>query len=255
MIKIENVDVHGFEAAIRGMRNSFNSWDKSDSVFSSEPYNHNINNQRSDWIKYNDEIKLVGCKLGPNDLKLMQTLANTGRGSERKYLRYITVTADITAPLYLWKEFDTYKVGTAANSTSTMHSITDKEFVTDDFSWEDCLTEYSYRSQCALLNALNQLREVYLHGGTLGVKDTQIYGDWLFKNETFEPKDKRIWREIIQNLPSSYNQSRTVLMNYEVLAAQYKDRRQHRLTEWQIYCDWIESLAYSELIIGKIKED
>lgn len=206
MLKIENTDVFGWEHAIRGMRNPMNSWEKSD----------------SGWYD-----------VGPNDLDLMTRLRNAGT-DHRKFMRMITVYLDITAPLYWWKEFDTYKVGTVANSCSTMHKIADKEFTLEDFSCEhlfDFCPNSDTDSMTVLRHTiwwLNCCREKYL-----------------------KTKDKEDWWQMIQLLPSSYNQRRTVMLNYEVLANIYKSRRNHKLDEWHTFCDWIESLPYSELITGK----
>jgi len=247
MIKIKSTQVSGFEEAIRGMRNSFNSWDKSDSLFTTGADEcHDIfYDQRP--IDLETAQAFCGVNIGPNDLKLMQTLSNTGRGSERKYLRFITVSVDITAPLFLWKEMDTYKVGTVINSCSTMHSITEHPFTVSDFSLDqlqfgNAISDETgevgrkdlkahYKHMMLILDSLNNLRSDYL-----------------------KTKDKILWRCMIEMLPSSYNQKRTVLLNYEVLANQYRDRKNHRLTEWRSYCDWIENLPYSELITGEIKE-
>ena len=214
MIKINNDEVFGFEQAIRGMRNPKNSWDKSDSKF--------IPWDVSDF------------NIGNNDLKLMKVLRNAGT-DHRKYMRMITVYLDITAPLYWWKEFDTYKVGTVANSCSTMHKIHAKEFTMDDFS-NDHLILWDVDNNVNIpmgclqdtINVLNACREKYL-----------------------ETKDKMYWWQMIQLLPSSYNQKRTVMLNYEVLANMYKSRKNHKLDEWIDFCKWIETLPYSELITGK----
>ena len=203
MIKIENVEVVGWEHAIRGMRNPHNSWDKSDSII--------------------DEIGLY--EIGNNDLDLMKRLRNAGT-DHRKFMRMIVVYADVTAPLYWWKEADTYKVGTVRNSCYTMHKIADKAFTLDDFSHEhlsydvvDVLKE--------LINALNIRRKDFL-----------------------ETKQKTFWWDIIQLLPSSYNQRATLMLNYEVLANMYHSRKAHKLDEWVEFCKWIETLPYSELITG-----
>ena len=217
MIKIENTEVVGWEAAIRGMRNPMNSWDKSDTKYYDEYYEY----------KYED------CPdIGPNDLDLMKRLQNAGT-DHRKFMRMIVVYADLTGPLYWWKEFDTYKVGTVANSCSTMHKIAAKEFTSDDFSCEhlNCNNKAFLYS---LIDLLNEAREEYnLDSG----------------------KAKSPWWQMIQLLPSSYNQKRTVMLNYEVLANIYKSRKNHKLDEWRIFCEWIEGLPYSELITGKEKED
>ena len=208
MIKIENVETYGWEAAIRGMRNPKNSWDKSDTAFWSYPEEG------------------VAHKIGENDLKLMTTLAAAGT-DHGKFLRMITVTLDITAPLYWWKEFDTYKVGTVANSCSTMHKIADKEFTLDDFSHEQMHDAFE-ASLKKLVDVLNVARNKFIETGS-----------------------KRFWWDMIQLLPSSYNQRRTVMLNYAVLKNVYHARKDHKLDEWHTFCDWIETLPYSELITGK----
>lgn len=197
-IKIENVDVYGFEASIRGMRSPMNSWDKSDSVY---PYQWDCGELR----------------IGENDLKLMKSLSKAGN-DHGKFLRMINVTVDITAPLYWWKEFDTYKVGTVANSCSTMHKIHAKEFTIDDFSHEHLLTPM-YLEQT--VNTLNHYREMFV-----------------------KTKDKIYWWQMIQLLPSSYNQKRTVQLNYQVLKQMYFARRHHKLDEWKEFCEWCEELPY-----------
>lgn len=202
MIKFENVEIYGWEAAIRGMRNAKNSWAKSDTIFDGDKW----------------------C-MGDNDLKLMTTLANAGT-DHGKFMRMIIVTLDITAPLYWWKEFDTYKVGTVANSCSTMHKIADKEFTLDDFSHEH-LNDESAEYLSKLVDLLNSYRKLFL-----------------------EDKNKSWWWQLIQLLPSSYNQRRTVQLNYAVLKNIYNARRNHKLDEWNLFCGWIERLPYSELITG-----
>lgn len=230
MLKIENVEVIGWEAAIRGMRNPKNSWDKSDSGVKC-PYKKE---------KCCGECQQNFC-IGPNDHTLMMQLRNAGT-DHRKFMRMIVVYVDITAPLYWWKEFDTYKVGTVANSCSTMHKIADKKFTREDFSCEhllgdDTIPDHDYQSSTYVLDmviqSLNFWRNEYLKGAESGI-----------------PKDKRWWWQMIQLLPSSYNQRRTIMLNYEVLANMYKSRRHHKLDEWNAFCDWIESLPYSELITG-----
>lgn len=213
MIKIENTEVIGWEAAIRGMRSPMNSWDKSDSKW--------YHNDDDDW-----EDKFV---IGENDLGLMKRLRNAGT-DHRKFMRMITVYVDITAPLYWWKEFDTYKVGTVANSCSTMHKIHAKEFTLDDFSCEHLYLPL--QDLRPTIDLLNIYRERYL-----------------------ETKDKSDWWQLIQLLPSSYNQRRTVMLNYEVLANIYKSRRNHKLDEWHVFCEWIENLPYAELITDKVEEN
>lgn len=228
MLKIENVEVMGWEAAIRGMRNPMNSWHRGDTEFHGGVVRFDTCNER--W-EDNGHI----MSLGSNDLDLMTRLRNAGT-DHRKFMRMITVYLDITAPLYWWKEFDTYKVGTVANSCSTMHKIADKEFTLDDFSCEH-LSEPAINILKNTVEALNQARNLYL--GYDGFKHQ--WGDW---------EKKHYWWQMIQLLPSSYNQRRTVMLNYEVLANIYKSRRNHKLDEWRTFCDWIEGLPYSELIRG-----
>lgn len=244
MIKIEETETYGWEAAIRGMRNPMNSWDHSDSYPA-------VNCEKC------GKIKREGCckkedrdctgfeeyEIGPKDLDLMTRLCNAGT-DHRKFMRMIVVYCDITAPLYWWKEFDTYKVGTVANSCSTMHKIHAKRFSADDFSreyiWDDSIKHLqtqiigtedypAYLDDAEVLiytiGMLNELRELYIN-----------------------TKDKRYWYKMIQLLPSSYNQKRTVMLNYEVLANMYKSRKNHKLDEWHVFCDWIKTLPYSELI-------
>ena len=231
MIKIENVEVFGWEAAIRGMRNPLNSWEKSDSKVHTcecEQWPHNIK-------KSFDEV-------GPNDLDLMKRLRNAGT-DHRKFMRMISVYIDITAPLYWWKEFDTYKVGTVANSCSTMHKIAAKEFTLEDFSCEhlndDCMAcniVYGDHSDC--LTSLDILKYT-------------IEGLNYWRRRYLTTKNKGDWWQMIQLLPSSYNQRRTVMLNYEVLANMYKSRKDHKLDEWRDFCKWIKTLPYSELITGE----
>lgn len=234
MLKIENVDVMGWEAVVRGMRNPLNSWDKSDSVFVKDDEYYDINGNSG---PYNGTVTDTETffEIGYNDFDLMKRLRNAGT-DHRKFMRMITVYVDITAPLYWWKEFDTYKVGTVANSCSTMHKIADKEFTLEDFSHEHLISDepipgriYSAKGMMeATVDNLNMFRELYL-----------------------ETKDKKYWWQMIQLLPSSYNQKRTVMLNYEVLANIYKSRKNHKLDEWHVLCDWIEGLPYSQLITGE----
>ena len=202
MLTIENVEIFGYKAAIRGMRNPMNSWSKSDS--------------NADLI-------------GQNDEQLMLALAKAPE--ERKYLRMIHVQFDVTAPLYWWKEFDTYKVGTVANSCSTMHKIHSKEFTLDDFSHEhigdvpNCDSMY-YAALEGTIMALNEARQCFI-----------------------DTKDKKYWWQMIQLLPSSYNQRRTIDLNFEVLLKQYRERKNHKLDEWHIYCDWIKEITLLNEII------
>ena len=229
MLKIENTEVVGFEAAIRGMRNPMNSWEKSDSGYSYISDVHAIIDGR---LVHQNPAEHEFC-IGLNDWDLMTRLRNAGT-DHRKFMRMIVVYVDITAPLYWWKEFDTYKIGTVANSCSTMHKIHAKEFDVNDFSHEHVeeLTgddyNMSYDFLLRTVDILNYYRKKFLETG-----------------------DKVYWWQMIQLLPSSYNQKRTVMLNYEVLANMYKSRRNHKLDEWHTFCDWIEMLPYSELIIGK----
>lgn len=259
MIKIENVVLPSAEqwrAVILGARNAMNSWDKSDSKFVEEE-----NFDPNDYP--------CGFKLGPNDYDLLRRLA-AGGSTHAKYRRMITVYADITGPLYWWKEADTYRMGVEKNSCSTMHKIAAKEFTLEDFSCEHLYQE-TYDLFRLTIDHLNKLRDIYLNGGVLRVG---VAPAW------FDAKDKEIWWNMIQLLPSSYNQKRTVMLNYEVLSHIYKDRKNHKLDEWsehkkkQIdvtttddilnndypkyadgfeyeyfgFCDWIKTLPYHELI-------
>ena len=226
MIKIENTEVVGWEHAIRGMRNPMNSWEKSDSKW------YSIGIPTTNPAAVNDKYLSQKYCLGDNDLDLMTRLRNAGT-DHRKFMRMITVYLDITAPLYWWKEFDTYKVGTVVNSCSTMHKIHEKEFTLEDFSIEHLNDDRS-----AEVSNLEWFEYLIIH----------LNRD---RRKFIETKDKQYWWQMIQLLPSSYNQRRTVMLNYEVLANIYKSRRNHKLDEWHTFCDWIESLPYSELIIGK----
>lgn len=239
MLKIENTEVMGWEHAIRGMRNPKNSWEKTDSYPAVDCGKCGKIEREGICKKEDRDCTDFECfEVGPNDLKLMTTLCNAGT-DHRKFMRMITVYLDITAPLYWWKEFDTYKVGTVANSCSTMHKIADKEFTLENFSCEH-LSEPAISILKNTVEALNQARDLYLGYG--GFKHQ--WGDW---------EKKHYWWQMIQLLPSSYNQKRTVMLNYEVLANIYKSRRNHKLDEWHTFCDWIESLPYSELITGEKK--
>lgn len=207
MLKIENVEVVGWMPAIRGMRNPLNSWAKSDSYFDS-------------------------CEniIGNADLDLMRRLAVNGP-VHAKYRRMLVVYADVTAPLYWWKEFDTYKVGTAANSCSTMHKIHSRDLTLEDFS-SDHLDEESMMILLAVIKQINKERKIYI-----------------------ETKDKKAWYNMIQLLPTSYNQRRTIMLNYEVLTNIYQTRKDHRLDEWHTFCDWIRELPCFEIITGEVKDD
>ena len=229
MLKVENVEVLGWEHAIRGMRNPKNSWAKSDSGPEC-PYEKE---------KCCGECQQNFC-IGPNDKQLMMALRNAGT-DHRKFMRMITVYLDITAPLYWWKEFDTYKVGTVANSCSTMHKIAEKEFTLENFSCEHLLSYWGEEKvnptiiyPCTPMQHLNQ---------TIACLN-------VCRKKYLETKDKKYWWQMIQLLPSSYNQRRTVMLNCEVLANIYKSRRNHKLDEWHTFCDWIEGLPYSALITG-----
>lgn len=283
MIKFEKTEVVGWEPAIRGMRNPLESWDKSDSY---------------ECKSYAEEGDCKGCSryysctgaensgviLGPNDLKLMMKLRNAGP-DHRKFMRMIVVYVDITAPLYWWKEFDTYKVGTVANSCSTMHKIGDKEFTWEDFScehlvsgWHDpnivgdgeAIQSGSIEVMEHTIEVLNRMRKSYLFAkNKLKRKDLS-----LAERKHTQNQMKLYWWQMIQLLPSSYNQKRTVMMSYEVLANQYGSRKNHKLDEWKEhdylskedlsyentfekhagFCDWIKTLPYSELITGEEDE-
>ena len=207
MIKLENVDVYGWLAAIRGARNPMNSWNQSDTSYGTGEDTADI---------------------GPRDLRLLRNLANAGP-DHGKYLRMITVTLDITAPLYWWKEFDSYKVGTVANSCSTMHKIHSRDLTPEDFSID--------------------------HNEVPGWLDYTIRILISCRAEYLETGDKKWWYSMIQILPTSYNQRRTVLLNYQVLRSMYHARRHHKLDEWREFCEWIKTLPYSDLITGGEPED
>lgn len=245
MLKIENTEVVGFEAAIRGMRNPMNSWGKSDTNWQTHFGDDRVPVTDSKFMFENELI------IGPNDLDLMTRLRNAGT-DHRKFMRMIVVYLDITAPLYWWKEFDTYKVGTVANSCSTMHKIHEKEFDVNDFSHEHIEElggdEYNMSYDWLLRTAdiLNYYRKKY---HTASEKLSTDITDAERKHTLAQ--QKLFWWQMIQLLPSSYNQKRTVMLNYEVLANMYKSRRNHKLDEWHTFCDWIERLPYSELITGQ----
>lgn len=238
MLKIENVEIHGLEPAIRGMRNPKNSWAKSDST-NEKNCEECIYYADYTVCKYNHIHECLNFKAGPNDLDLMTRLRNAGT-DHRKFMRMIVVYMDVTAPLYWWKEFDTYKVGTAANSCSTMHKIADKEFTFDDFSHEKLI-----KSVCM------EIQEQHIRISPIQALATTIECLNSYRDLYLQTKDKKYWWQMIQLLPSSYNQRRTVMLNYEVLANIYKSRRNHKLDEWHTFCDLIESLPYSELITGR----
>lgn len=243
MIRIEKTDVYGWEAAIRGMRNPMNSWDKSDSdmCHGADGFEDCTINVTGVCPRHGDFNHDVFC-VGKNDHELMMKLAKGG-SVHAKYRRMITVTCDITAPLYWWKEFDTYKVGTVANSCSTMHKIHAKEFTLDDFSHEHLIADRPVpckpfsplQALHVQIDILNKYREMYIDSG--------------------KQQDKEYWWQMIQLLPSSYNQKRTIMMNYEVLVGMFRDRRNHKLDEWVAFCDWIRELPYSEIITGGVANE
>lgn len=271
MIKIENVILPSAEqwrSIILGARNAMNSWSKSDSYYVSDVF-----------VDEDDNVHdLMRYKIGPNDYNLMKKLCNAGT-DHRKFMRMIVVYVDVTAPLYWWKEFDTYKVGTVANSCSTMHKIAAKKFSLEDFSCEHLLQQGSIINElrtsqiCApicdrkiqytpmtslmvTIAMLNRYRDFYLE---LENMDKESFEKWKETNRidsgSVADTRKLLWWQMIQLLPSSYNQKRTVMLNYEVLANIYKSRKNHKLDEWVELCKWIETLPYSELIIGKYNED
>ena len=263
MIKFEYTETVGWEAAIRGMRNPMNSWEKSDTQ-RFEDYDVNL-------LKYSSLLDI-----GPNDAELMMKLRKAGT-DHRKFMRMIAVYVDITAPLYWWKEYDTYKVGTVANSCSTMHKIHEKEFTLEDFSTEHLLgglnhyderevpyldfsperdNSITYSSAgiftCCIIPMLNLCREKYLQCETT-LRSNATYGIDPEKSiSNIKKLQKQYWLQMIQLLPSSYNQKRTLMLNYEVLANIYHSRKNHKLDEWKNFCKWIESLPYSEIITGEI---
>ena len=282
-IKFEHTEVMGWEAAIRGMRNPMNSWENSDSGYKC-PY-------LKPEVGHTPSCCRENMYIGPNDLDLMKRLCNAGT-DHRKFMRMITVYVDITAPLYWWKEFDTYKVGTVANSCSTMHKIADKEFTIDDFSHEHLIDAFRDSEYANSLKESKGLAAVSVDGNVCYYSPKyfiQMTCDVLnrYRELYLETKDKAYWWQMIQLLPSSYNQKRTVMMNYEVLANIYKSRKNHKLDEWAEhkaemidittsedlvngdhrahlvegvkeyfgFCDWIKTLPYSELITGTSLSD
>lgn len=245
MLKIENVEVIGWEHAIRGMRNPMNSWEKSDSGIcpNGTEFGYCYLDHRKYCPRQNTDDPAF-C-IGSNDHDLMMRLRNAGT-DHRKFMRMITVYLDITAPLYWWKEFDTYKVGTVANSCSTMHKIHAKEFTLDDFSCEHLVDNAGIEIG---VPDHDELEPIPFSSRTMLELTTDILN--VFREMYLKSKDKKYWWQMIQLLPTSYNQNRTVMLNYEVLANIYKSRRNHKLDEWHTLCDWIEELPYSELITGK----
>lgn len=268
MIKIENTEVMGWEHAIIGMRNPLNSWSKSDSDY--RPIlcarcDDCTSYQSENWDDCDScEVSLQtkahnGFMIGPNDYDLMKRLRNAGT-DHRKFMRMIIVYVDITAPLYWWKEFDTYKVGTVANSCSTMHKIHAKKFEPNDFSYEHLDDIWGYEPE---VRDMAPVIEFTTHTDT--ITDYMLGPDDILnltikmlnrcRDLYLETKDKTYWWQMIQLLPSSYNQKRTVLLNYEVLANMYKSRKNHKLDEWRDLCTWVESLPYSELITGDFEKE
>ena len=243
MLKIKNTDILGWEHAIRGMRNPMNSWEKSDSEVCNP-----LGNCFFACDKAICEVK-DHFHVGPNDLDLMKRLRNAGT-DHRKFMRMIVVYVDLTAPLYWWKEFDTYKVGTVANSCSTMHKIAAKEFTLEDFSCEHLITSHDSDHYESDYRWHSGSADIDLYASPLDGLNIIIGLLNANRKAYLETKDKKYWWQMIQLLPSSYNQRRTVMLNYEVLANIYKSRRNHKLDEWHTFCDWIEELPYSELITG-----
>ena len=247
MIKLENYEVAGWEHAIRGMRNPMNSWEKSDSHYCGVEGNwpQDVCNDcvhfPNDRCLNSPEIPYI---VGPNDHDLMTRLRNAGT-DHRKFMRMIAVYVDITAPLYWWKEFDTYKVGTTANSCSTMHKIHEKEFTLDDFSHEHLTLVHAGDFPLGTCRSVDPLKNTI-----------QFLNEYRRRhNDTTDPEwKKKYFNQMIQLLPSSYNQKRTVMLNYEVLANIYHSRKNHKLDEWRELCKWIEVLPYSKLITGKMEE-
>lgn len=242
MIKIENVEVSGWKAAIRGMRNPMNSWGLSDSVLC--PGEDGFRDCRTTVLgdcprKDEDFTEDVFC-VGENDMRLMKNLVSSGT-DHSKFMRFIIVTVDVTAPLYWWKEFDTYKVGTVSNSCSTMHKIQEKEFVLDDFSHEHLKGDWEYDLEEDCHEDLMYDFKNLLTGGIIPSLN-------FARRRYLETNNKDFWWQMIQLLPSSYNQRRTVLLNYQVLRNMYHGRKHHKLDEWREFCRWIETLPYAELI-------
>ena len=253
MIKFENTDVLGWDHAIRGMRNPLNSWDRTD----------------TNYCKYCDTVGDFSPNIGPNDYSLMKRLRNAGT-DHRKFMRYIIVYLDITAPLYWWKEFETYRAGVfpgqepinpmdiEMNSCSTMHTIHKKEFTLDDFSHEhlniDLMDDNGFIPYKDMLDLVWPSVPADYQTAKSGLRLViQLLN--FYRQRYLETKDKKYWWQMIQLLPSSYNQKRTVMLNYEVLANIYKSRKDHKLDEWRQFCDWIKQLPYSEFITGEYKEN
>lgn len=251
MIKLEHVVLASpeqMEFIIEGMRNPMNSWNKTDSFNGCETYKGISKCLDCDGIR---ECGAVNKYLivGENDHSLMQRLSKAGT-DHRKFMRMLPVYVRITAPLYWWKEFDTYKVGTVANSCSTMHKIQAKEFTLDDFSTEHLFTE-GQNVYCK--SAPLEEDDLFINSNQLMLLTVEVLNQ--YREDFLKTKDKRYWWQMIQLLPSSYNQTRNVMMNYEVLANIYKSRKDHKLDEWRRFCKWVEELPYSELITGKTEEN
>lgn len=246
MLKLENTEVVGWEHAIRGMRNPKNSWSKSDSGLGCDKGFCANCAFKPDWCGYTPRNLI-----GPNDHGLMSQLADGGP-VHAKYRRMIAVYVDITAPLYWWKEFDTYKVGTVANSCSTMHKIHAKEFALDDFSADQLCTNAFDISGIIDVFGDGDGKEMM---APIRILEMTIEMLNAMREEYLKTSDKKYWWQMIQLLPSSYNQKRTIMLNYEVLVGIYKWRRNHKLDEWHTFCDWIEELPYSELITSRKDED
>ena len=273
MIKLEKTEVVGWEAAIRGMRNPMNSWEKSDTWYGcakKSPERPHLSGKNCP-----DDCDACEWCIGPNDHELMMKLAKGG-SVHAKYRRMIHVYVDITAPLYWFKEFDTYKVGTVANSCSTMHKIHAKEFTLDDFSHEHLIDSVSEEPEkpfepevphgvtvwsdddtgCLAVTCRGEFHKDHLFEATLPISQKDVLDMFIIpalnsnRNAYLKTKDKKYWWQMIQLLPSSYNQKRTINLNYEVLVGMYHDRKAHKLDEWREFCKWIEGLPYSELITG-----
>jgi hypothetical protein len=242
MIKIENVEVFGWGAAIRGMRNPMNSWNKSDSSYCYVKQNCE-GCANLECLKRDDMYGGNAYSIGENDFELMKKLVKSGT-DHSKFMRMINVTLDIIAPLYWWKEYDTYKVGTVRNSCSTMHKIAEKEFTLDDFSCENLIENDAKTELLAGGNDTNILiTPKNLLNITIGCLNN-------YRRKFLNTREKQWWWQMIQLLPSSYNQRATVQLNYAVLRNMYSSRKTHKLNEWRRFCAWIESLPYSELITG-----
>ena len=244
MLKIEKTEVVGWEAAIRGMRNPMNSWEQSDSAYCHRDL------VRDCTTCVHRDTDYSACTaghfdVGPRDYDLMTRLRNAGT-DHRKFMRMIEVYVDITAPLYWWKEYDTYKVGTVANSCSTMHKIAAKEFTLDDFSHE----HLGVLIPAELNDGEEVFQNLWIESLKRTIEDLNIARGFYIREQNSDLK-KKYWLQMIQLLPSSYNQKRTIMLSYEVLANIYKSRRHHKLDEWHTFCDWIEGLPYSEIITGE----